>query len=51
MAAFSEDFLCEDDFDAVLAIFRSYCCGANGSLAVLQMEKIITNATCALQFS
>ena len=31
MAACSEDFLCEDDFDAVLAIFRSYPYGANAS--------------------
>ena len=33
MAAFSEDFLCGDDFDAVLEIFRSYRYSANASEA------------------
>ena len=31
MAACSENFLCENDFDAVLAIFCSYCYGAKTS--------------------
>ena len=39
MAACSEDFLCGDDFDAVLFIFCSYCYSANASEAV---EKITT---------
>ena len=37
MATRIEDFLCEDDFDTFLAIFRSYGSGANGSQTV---EKI-----------
>ena len=37
MTACSERFLCEDDFDAVLTIFRSYCYSANASETV---EKI-----------
>ena len=40
MAACSEDFLCEDDFNAALAIFRSYGYSANASVAV---EKIATD--------
>ena len=39
MAACREDFLCGDDFDAVLAIYRSYRYGANASEAV---QKIVT---------
>ena len=34
MAACSEDFLFGVDFDAALAIFRSYCYSANASEAV-----------------
>ena len=34
MAAFSEDFLSEDDFEDVLAIFYSYEYVANASKAV-----------------
>ena len=37
MAACSEDFLCGDDFDAVLAIYRSYRYGAKASEAVENM--------------
>ena len=37
MAACSEDYLCGDDFNAVLAIFRSSDYGRNASEAV---EKI-----------
>ena len=40
MTACSEDFLCGDDFDAVLAIFRSYSYSANGSEGV---KKIATD--------
>ena len=40
MAACSEDFLCEDDFNAALAIFRSYGYSVNASVAV---EKIATD--------
>ena len=47
-------FLCGDDFDAALAIFRSYCY-SDGSLKqlkrLMQMKKIITNAPCALLLS
>ena len=39
MAASNEDFLCGDDFGVVLAMSRSYCCGANASEAV---DKIST---------
>ena len=39
-AACSEGFLCGDDFDAALAIFRSYFYNANASEAV---EKIDTD--------
>ena len=39
-AACSEGFLCRDDFDAALAIFRSYFYNANASEAV---EKIDTD--------
>ena len=52
MAACSEDFLCGDDFDAVLAIFRSYGYGANAAEAV---EKIVTDekdySKCSLCFT
>ena len=34
MAFYSEDLLCGDDFDAVVAIYRSYRCSANASEAV-----------------
>ena len=55
MAACSKDFLCEDDFDAVLTIFRSYRYGANASGAIWEdcktMKKIIIHAPCALQFA
>ena len=34
MAFYSEDLLCGGDFYAVLAIYRSYHCGANASEAV-----------------
>ena len=34
MAFYSKDLLCGDDFDAVLAIYRSYRCSANASEAV-----------------
>ena len=34
MAAFSQDFLSEDDFEDVIAIFCSYDYGANASDAV-----------------
>ena len=40
MGAFSEDFLSEDDFEAVLATFCCYDYGANSSEAV---EKIATD--------
>ena len=40
MTACSEDFLCEDDFDAALAIFRSYSYSANSSEGV---KKIATD--------
>ena len=40
MAACSEVFFCVDDFDAVLAIFRSYDHDVNTSKAV---EKIATD--------
>ena len=40
MTACSEDFLCQDGFNAALAIFRSYCYNANASVAV---EKIATD--------
>ena len=40
MAAFSEDFLSADDFEAVLAIFCCYEYGINASEAV---EKIATD--------
>ena len=39
MAPCIENFLCGDDFDAVLANFRSYRYGANAFEAV---EKIVT---------
>ena len=51
MAACSEDYLCGDDFNAVLAIFRSSDYGRNASEAVEKItyiKKIITNAPCAL---
>ena len=38
MAACSEDFYCGDDFDVVLAIFRSYSWGANASEAVRKIS-------------
>ena len=38
MAVYREDFLFGDDFDAVLAIFRSYRYGVSASEAV---EKIV----------
>ena len=40
MAAFSDDFLCGNDFEAVLAIFCCHGYGANASEAV---EKIATD--------
>ena len=40
MVVCSEDFLCREDFDAVLAIFRSYAYSTNDSESV---EKIATN--------
>ena len=40
MAACSEDFICGDDFDAALAIFRSSCYSANTYEAV---EKVTTD--------
>ena len=40
MTAWSGNFLCRDDFDAVLAIFRSYRHGGNACEAV---EKIATD--------
>ena len=40
MAAWSGDFLCGDDFDAVLAIFRSYRHSGNACEAV---ENIATD--------
>ena len=50
MATFKDDFLREDDFETVLAIFFSYDYAANASETVerlLQMKKIITMAPCA----
>ena len=40
MAAYNEDLLCRDDFDAALAFFLSYCYSVNTSEAV---EKIATD--------
>lgn len=37
-AVCNEDFLCEDNFDAVLAIFRSYGYGTSASEAVEKMS-------------
>ena len=49
MAAFSENFFCENDFEAALAIFFSYGYRTNASEAVekIAMKKIIKNVPCA----
>ena len=52
MAAFSEEFLSENDFETVLATFCCYDHGTNASEAQLrrslQIKKIIINAPCGL---
>ena len=37
MAAYSEDFLCGDDFDAVITIFCSHDCYANASKVLVKI--------------